>query len=81
MVALGGCVLLLFHHHGGMHGPDAMKTMVSVQNQHLRFAEAGAAAAVAKGLAETNEKWYGFFSKVWPVFLVVLGVMLMMYTE
>ena len=81
VVALGGCVLLLFHHHGGMHGPDAMKTMVSVQNQHLRFAEAGAAAAVAKGLAETNEKWYGFFSKVWPVFLVVLGVMLMMYTE
>ena len=41
--------LLLFHHHGGMHGPDAMKTMVSVQHQHLHFAEAGAGAAVAKG--------------------------------
>jgi putative copper resistance protein D len=81
VVALGGCVLLLFHHHGGMHGPDAMKTMVSVQHQHAHFAEAGAGAAVAKGLAESNSKWYEIFSKVWPLFMIVLGVMLVMYTE
>ena len=81
IVALGGSVLLLYHHHGGMHGPDAMKTMVSVQHQHLHFAEAGAGAAVAKGLAETNSKWYGAFSKIWPLFMIVLGVMLVMYTE
>ena len=81
VVALGGCVLLLFHHHGGMHGPDAMKTMVSVQHQHAHFAEAGAGAAVAKGLAESNAKWYELFSKVWPLFMIVLGVMLVMYTE
>jgi len=81
VVAMGGAILLLFHHHGGMHGPDAMQTMVRVQHQHARFAEAGAGAAVAKGLAETSTKWYGFFSKVWPLFMIALGVMLLMYTE
>jgi copper resistance protein D len=81
VVSLGGCILLLFHHHGGMHGPDAMKTMVSVQHQHLHFAEAGAGAAVTKGLAESGAKWYEIFSKIWPLFLIVLGVMLVMYTE
>jgi len=81
VVALSGCVLLLFHHHGGMHGPDAMKTMVSVQNQHVKFAEAGAGAAVCKALAESNAKWHGIFSKIWPLFLIVLGVMLAMYSE
>lgn len=81
IAAMGGAVLLLFHHHGGMHGPDAMQTMHRVQGQHLRFAEAGAGAAIAKGLAETNSKWCGFFSKVWPLFMIALGVMLLMYTE
>lgn len=81
VVALVGAALLLFHHHGGMHGPDAMQTMVRVKNQHLRFAEAGAGAAVAKGLAETTSKLYGLFSKIWPLFMIVLGVMLLMYSE
>jgi hypothetical protein len=81
VVAMGGAILLLFHHHGGMHGPDAMQTMVRVKHQHARFAEAGAGAAVSKGLAETSAKWYGFFSKLWPLFMIALGVMLLMYTE
>jgi len=55
--------------------------MVSVQHQHLHFAEAGAGAAVTKGLAESGAKWYEIFSKIWPLFLIVLGVMLVMYTE
>ena len=58
-----------------------MKTMVSVQHQHLHFAEAGAGAAVAKGLAESNASWYDIFNKIWPLFMIVLGVMLMMYSE
>ena len=81
VLALGGAVMLLFHHHGGMHGPDAMRTMVRVQHQHLRFAGAGAGVAVAKGLADTNGKWQPFFNKLWPLFMIALGVMLLMYTE
>ncbi len=81
VVGLAGAVLLLFHHHGGMHGPDAMQTMVRVEHQHLHFAEAGAGAALTKGLAETNEKWRPLFSKIWPLFMIALGIMLLLYTE
>ena len=71
--------MLLFHHHGGMHGPDAMQTMERVQHQHLRFAGAGVGVAVAKGLADTSGKWQSVFNKVWPLFMIVLGVLLLMY--
>ena len=81
VLALAGATMLLFHHHGGMHGPDAMQTMVRVQHQHLRFAGAGAGVAVAKGLADTSGKWQPFFNKLWPLFMIALGVMLLMYTE
>jgi hypothetical protein len=81
VLALAGATMLLFHHHGGMHGPDAMQTMVRVQHQHLRFAGAGVGVAVAKGLADTSGKWQSFFNKLWPLFMIVLGVMLLMYTE
>jgi hypothetical protein len=81
VLALAGATMLLFHHHGGMHGPDAMQTMERVQHQHLRFAGAGVGVAVAKGLADTSGKWQSVFNKVWPLFMIVLGVLLLMYTE
>jgi hypothetical protein len=80
-LALAGATMLLFHHHGGMHGPDAMQTMVRVQHQHLRFAGAGVGVALAKGLADTSAKWRPVFNKLWPIFMIALGVMLLMYTE
>jgi hypothetical protein len=81
VLALGGATLLLFHHHGGMHGPDAMQTMMRVQHEHLRFAGAGAGVAVTKGVADTSGKWDALFNKVWPLFMIALGVMLLLYTE
>jgi hypothetical protein len=81
VLALAGATMLLFHHHGGMHGPDAMQTMVRVQHQHLRFAGAGVGVALAKGLADTSGKWQPVFNRLWPLFMIVLGVMLLMYTE
>jgi hypothetical protein len=81
VLALGGAVMLLFHHHGGMHGPDAMQTMVRVQHQHLRFAGVGAGVAVAKGVADASEKWRPLFDKLWPLFMIALGVLLLLYTE
>jgi len=81
VLALGGATMLLFHHHGGMHGPDAMQTMVRVQHQHLRFAGAGAGVALAKGLADSGGKWRPLFNKLWPVFMIALGVLLVLYTE
>ena len=81
VLALAGATMLLFHHHGGMHGPDAMQTMVRVQHQHLRFAGAGVGVALAKGLADSSGKWQSFFNKLWPLFMIALGVMLLLYTE
>jgi hypothetical protein len=81
VLALGGATLLLFHHHGGMHGPDAMQTMLRVQQQHLRFAGVGAGVAVAKGVADSSEKWRPLFDRLWPLFMIALGVLLLLYTE
>lgn len=81
VIGLAGAALLLFHEHGGMHGPDAMQTMMRVQNQHLRFAEVGAGVALTKGLSETNTKWHTAFIKIWPLLLFALGVLLLLYTE
>jgi hypothetical protein len=81
VLALGGAVMLLFHHHGGMHGPDAMQTMVRVQHQHLRFAGVGAGVAVAKGAADVSQKWRPLFDKLWPLLMIALGVLLLLYTE
>lgn len=81
VLALIGAVMLLFHHHGGMHGPDAMQEMVRVQHQHLHFAEAGAGVALGLGLAESNEKWRPVFNKIWPLFMILLGVLLLLYSE
>lgn len=81
VLALGGAVMLLFHHHGGMHGPDAMRTMVRVQHQHLRFAGVGAGVAVAKGVADASEKWRPLFDKLWPLLMIALGVLLLLYSE
>ena len=81
VLALGGAVMLLFHHHGGMHGPDAMQTMVRVQHQHLRFAGVGAGVAVAKGVADASEKWRPLFDKLWPLLMIALGVLLLLYSE
>ena len=82
VVALAGAILLLFHvHDAGMNGPDAMKIMMHIQNQHRAFAAVGAALALCKGLSETTNRYRGFFGKMWPILMMTLGVLLILYTE
>jgi putative copper resistance protein D len=81
VLAVGGVVLLLFHQHGGMHGPDAMQTMARVQSQHLTFAVVGVAVAVTKGMAESKARWREVFGKTWPFLLILLGLLLLLYAE
>jgi hypothetical protein len=81
VIGLGGALLLLFHHHGGMHGPDAMQTMERVKHQHLLFAWVGAGAALTKGLADFYANWRVVFNKVWPLLMIFLGVLLLLYKE
>jgi putative copper resistance protein D len=82
VMGVAGAVLLLFHHHsGGMHGPHHMETMQHIKSEHLSFAVTGGGIALTKGLSEVDGGVQGFFKKVWPVLMIVLGVLLMLYTE
>lgn len=82
VIGVAGSVLLLFHHHqAGMVGPHHMETMEHIQNQHRAFAATGGGIALTKGLSEVQTTWRQAFQKIWPTLLIVLGVLLMMYTE
>jgi hypothetical protein len=82
VAGVSGAILLLFHvHSGDMHAPNAMKAMEHIQNQHRLFAATGMGIALANGLASTPQKWQKVFEKAWPALLIVLGALLMQYTE
>ncbi len=81
-LALFGSVMLLFHeHHSGMHGVDHMTVMKRIQAEHLGFAIVGGGVGVVKGLSELRTHWQAVFLKSWPLLLIILGVLLMRYTE
>jgi hypothetical protein len=40
-----------------------------------------AGVGLVKGLAEVKTRLQGFFGKVWPLMMIVLGVLLMFYRE
>ena len=82
LLAVLGSVMLLFHeHHGGMHSVDHLAVMRRVQAEHLHFAIAGGGIGVVKGLSELPTPWKAIFTKSWPLLLIVLGVLLLRYTE
>lgn len=82
VLAVAGSVMLLFHeHHSGIYGVDHILVMRRIQAEHLNFAIAGGGIGVAKGLSELRTRWKAIFTKSWPLLLIVLGVLLMRYTE
>jgi copper resistance protein D len=82
LLAVAGSVMLLFHSHStGMHGPDHMAIMQRIQSEHLSYAIAGVGIGLTKGFSEVQSKWQPVFSKAWPFLMMVLGVLLMFYTE
>src|ERR1051325_5757857 len=81
VLAAAGSVMLLFHAHAGMHGPDAMNTMEHIQMQHFSYAALGVGIAVAKGVADTETPISRLSSYLWPTLMVLLGFILARYTE
>ena len=81
-LAIGGSILLLFHQHqAGMHGPDHMELMARIQSQHLSYSLLGIGIGLTKGLSEIRVPGQRFLVKLWPLMMVGLGVLLMLYTE
>jgi copper resistance protein D len=81
-LACCGSVMLLFHqHHGGMHGADHMKVMARIQAEHLNFAAAGFGIGALKGLSEIHTRWHVMFARLWSLLMIVLGVLLVLYSE
>jgi len=81
-LAIGGSVLLLFHQHeAGMQGPDHMERMARIQTEHLSYSLAGFGVAVTRSLSEIETNWRKVFSKIWPVLMIVLGILLAVYRE
>jgi putative copper resistance protein D len=82
VLAFAGSVLLLFHvHGGGMHGPDAMNKMERIQMQHFSYAAAGVGIALSKGLSDAPFRGQRIFRVLWPLCMIALGVLLMLYAE
>ena len=81
-VAFAGSVLLLFHSHdAGMHGPDHMTAMARIQMQHFSYSGTGLGIGISKGLSEVPNRWQSIFSKVYPLLMILLGVLLTIYIE
>jgi hypothetical protein len=82
ILAALGSVLLLFHEHAsGTHGVDHMVIMQRIQYEHLGFSLTGLGIALTKGLSEARIGWQSIFGKFWPVLMVLLGVLLLLYRE
>jgi copper resistance protein D len=82
VLGVGGAILLLFHQHeASMSGPSHMAVMGHIQNQHRAFAATGAGIAVSKGLSDMNLASRWFFSKLFPLLMIALGLLLMLYAE
>src|SRR5204862_2038047 len=82
LAALAGSALLVFHnHYGDMSAANAVETMRQVEKQHARFAATGLAIALTSVLAEWTRRYQELCRRSWPVLLMVLGVLLITYTE
>lgn len=82
VLTIAGSIILLFHdHRGGMHGAHHMERMARIQMQHHSYTAAGFGIGVTKGLSEIKTDWQAIFAKMWPSFMILLGVLLMFYVE
>jgi hypothetical protein len=81
-VAVMGSVLLIFHQHeGGMVGEQHMETMRRIQAEHMSYLMCGLGIGLSNGLSELRPRAAGIFRKIWPSLMILLGVLLMFYTE
>jgi putative copper resistance protein D len=82
VLACCGSVMLLFHEHSGeMIGAGHMGAMAQIQTQHRSFAAAGFGIGIFKGFSELPTRWQEMYARLWPSLVIVLGVLLLVYSE
>jgi hypothetical protein len=81
-LAIAGSILLLFHQHeSGMHGPNHMELMARIQSEHWTYAMVGLGIGLSKGLAEVETPAQKIFTRLWPLLMLGLGILLTLYRE
>ena len=80
-----GALLLLFHPHatdvgGGMDMASHM-AMVKIERQHLGFAAAGFGIALSKAFADVGRFRPRLMRNLFAIFMMILGLLLLGYTE
>jgi hypothetical protein len=64
-----------------MHGADHLERMARIQSEHLNYSLAGIGVALTRAMSEIETHWRKVFTKTWPVVMMVLGILLMLYRE
>jgi hypothetical protein len=83
VLACFGSVMLLFHEHSGpmMAGMDHMTSMAHIQTEHRGFAATGFGIGIFKGLSELPTQWKEMFRRLSSALIIVLGALLLVYSE
>jgi putative copper resistance protein D len=81
VLAGAGALLLLFHVHSGPMDAAAHATMLKIEHQHLGFAITGFGIAVSKAFADVGKFHPRLMRNLFAVLMVVLGCLLLAYTE
>lgn len=83
VLACCGSVMLLFHEHSPemMAGMDHMSTMAHIQTEHMAFSIAGFGIGIFKGFSELPTQWKEMFRRFSSALIIVLGALLLVYTE
>jgi hypothetical protein len=83
VLACCGSVILLFHEHSAamMAGMEHMSTMSHIQNEHRGFAATGFGIGIFKGFSELPTQWREMFRRLSSALIIVLGALLLVYSE
>lgn len=82
-LAAAGALLLLYHSpvaHASL-GPEGHTAMQKIEQQHLGFAMAGFGVAISKAFADSRIFSPRWMRVLFALFMVVLGMLLLTYTE
>ena len=80
--AAAGAALLFFHSPPGSGMDEAAhQTMMQIQHQHVQFGLVGFGIAITKAIADTERFHRRAMQIVFAVLMLILGLLLMNYTE